>query len=475
MLTVSVGTILEVTGGKLLSGADDVVVRGVAIDSREVTPGMLFVALPGERVDGHDYLADALSRGARGALVSRDDAELRASLDEGGRAEAFALVEVEDVQQALEAIAAWHRQRLTCPVIGITGSTGKTTTKDFLRSVLATRLNVVATSGNRNNELGVPLTVLEADASTEALVVEMAMRGPGQIAALCEIVRPTAGLITNVGVGHIEILGSQAAIASAKGELAMAVPETGRVFLNADDEWSAWLEARLDTGVTRYGLGPEADVTATDIEVTGKGTPSFTLVCEQGTARVTLPRPGRHNIYNALAAASVGLYLELSLSDIVTGLEQAAITHWRMEVFESASGITILNDAYNANPTSMKAAVVTLGEIPGTGQRVAVLGDMAELGSLAELAHFEVGQLIANSNVDTLVTVGPRARHIADGALAAGMPADAVRPCAEAPEASEVLDDLLEAGDVVLVKASRVMELELVVEGLIAPRGESVC
>jgi len=468
MLIVSVRTLLQVTGGVLALGSEETVVHGLAVDSREVATGGLFVALPGARVDGHTFVGAAIAAGARAVLVTRDDEAVRAAVEASGRH--VGLVVVEDAQRAIEDLAAWHRERLACPVIGITGSTGKTTTKDFLRDVLASRLKVVATSGNRNNELGVPLTLFEADPDAEAVVVEMAMRGPGQIARLCGIARPTAGLITNVGVSHVEILGSQEAIASAKGELARAIPSTGRVFLNGDDAWSDALAADLSCGTTRYGLSADADVRAEDIAINDDGAAVFTLVCEQGKETVTLPLPGRHNVYNALAAAAAGLYLELPLSDVVAGLERATFSKWRMEMFQSASGIAIINDAYNANPTSMRAAISTLCEMPAEGRRIAVLGDMAELGSLAELAHFEIGEFVAASGVDALVTVGERARRIADGARTAGMPDASVRPCASAAEASEVLDDLLSPGDIVLVKASRVMGLELVVEGMVEPR-----
>jgi len=344
---------------------------------------------------------------------------------------------------------------------------GKTTTKDFLRSVLGTRMNVVATEGNRNNELGVPLTIMQAGADTGVLVVEMAMRGPGQIEALTRIVQPTCGLVTNVGVSHVEVLGSERAIADAKAELVQAVPADGRVFLNSDDAWSATLRDSAEAAVTLYGLSDGADVRAVDITVDDSGNAAFTIVCEQGSERAVLPVPGRHNVYNALAAAGVCLYLKLSLSEVVVGLESARMTGMRMEVFESASGITVINDAYNANPTAMRAALATLGEIRAEGRRIAVLGDMAELGTLSELAHFDLGSVVAGSGADVLVTVGPLAKRIADGALAAGMPVEDVRPCATSEEASEVLDDLLAFGDVVLVKASRVMGLERIVDGIV--------
>ncbi|MBN2405255.1 MAG: UDP-N-acetylmuramoyl-tripeptide--D-alanyl-D-alanine ligase [Coriobacteriia bacterium] len=468
MLTLSVGVLCDVVGGELLAGSEETMVNGLATDSRDVTPGAAFVAFSGEHADGHAFLKPALKAGARALLVTRDDDGFR-ELVATSRRQDVALVLIDDALSAVQALASHHRERLQCPVIGITGSTGKTTTKDFVRSVLGTRLKVVATEANRNNELGVPLTIMEASAETEVLVVEMAMRGKGQIASLCDIARPTAGLVTNVGVSHVEILGSEEAIASAKGELVNAIPERGRVFLNGDDGWSDLLADLSEAPITRYGTGPTCDVRAEGIVVSEEGMASFTLVTEQGCADVVLNVPGRHNVYNALAAASLGLDLKLSLGDVVDGLQAAVFTKMRMETFSSASGIHVVNDAYNANPTSMKAALQTLAEIGATGKRVAVLGDMAELGSLSELAHFKMGEYVAELHLQALVTVGERARRIAEGATAAGMDAEFVRPCATAEEASGVLDDLLEAGDVVLVKASRVMGLERVVEGITQP------
>ncbi|HAL29835.1 MAG TPA: UDP-N-acetylmuramoyl-tripeptide--D-alanyl-D-alanine ligase [Coriobacteriia bacterium] len=469
MLRLSVETLAELTGGELISGTPETIINGLAIDSREVEPGSAFVAFAGERTDGHRFVPDALDRGARVVVVTRDADEVREAVAAHGRGET-ALVAVDDAYAAIEALAAWHRDRLTCPVIGITGSTGKTTTKDFVRSVLGTTMRVVATSGNRNNELGVPLTVMDAGADTEALVVEMAMRGAGQIAHLCDVARPTAGLVTNVGVSHMEVLGSQEAIASAKGELVQAIPADGQVFVNGDDAWSATLVATASAEVITYGLGSDADITACDVVVTPAGMPSFTLAMPEGAAGVTLAVPGKHNVYNALAAAAVGRYLGVPLTGIVRGLEGATFSRWRMETFVSASGVTVINDAYNANPTSMRAAIGALQDLPTRGRRIAVLGDMAELGTLTELAHFELGEEVARSAVDVLVSVGELGRRIADGAKAAGMPEDVVRPCANADEASEVIDDVVEPGDTVLVKASRVMGLETVVEGMMDPR-----
>lgn len=467
-MTLSAARLADVTGGTVVFGSSDAVFAGVTIDSRRVPTGCAFVALAGERADGHDFVGSALEGGARVAVVSRWD-EALASAVRDARAGERAVVCVPDAAQAVRDLAAFHRARLHCPVVGITGSTGKTTTKDFLAAVLATRFRVTATRGNRNNELGVPLTVLEAGLDTEVLVVEMGMRGEGQIEDLCAIVRPTLGLVTNVGQTHMELLGSQEAIVRAKGELVRCLPAHGRAFLNGDDAYSRSLADLSAAPVTWYGAGDACDVRAYDVEVDDEGRPTITLAAGDESVRFALPVPGRHNAYTAAAAASVSLYLGSTLEDVAAGLSAVVLSDMRMQVFTAANGVTVINDAYNASPTSMRAAVAALADIRTGGRRVAVLGDMAELGSLEELAHFQLGESVAASGIDTLVTVGERARRIADGARAAGMAEGLVRPCSSVDEVSEVLDDLLEAGDTVLVKASRSMGLERVVEGILRP------
>ena len=469
MLTLSVETLLEVIGGELIAGDQSVMVNGLTTDSRNVEPGMAFVAILGERTDGHDHIPEALSCGARAVLVTRDSDSIVSAIEAAHEREA-AVVRVQDALAAVQDLAIYHRNRLFCPVIGVTGSTGKTTTKDFLQNVLSLHSRVVATQGNQNNELGVPFTILRAGADTDILVVEMAMRGLGQIARLCEIARPTAGLVTNVGTSHLEMLGSQEAIASAKSELVRGVPDDGRVFLNADDPTTPVLAEETMAQVVTYGLREDADVRADDIGIDEESCASFRLHTSVGEREIHLAVPGRHNVYNALAAAAVSLYLEVSLDDVAEGLSSAQAGEMRMQLFQSASGVHVINDAYNANPSSMRAAIETLSEMQTDGERIAVLGDMAELGSLTELAHFRIGEEIARLPIGVLVTVGEKARRIADGARVEGMDEANIRPCATPEEASEVLDDLLEPSDVVLVKASRVMGLERVVEGIVEPR-----
>ena len=470
MLTISAHKLLEVTRAELVAGSLSAMGQGVAIDSREVAAGNIFFALAGERTDGHEYCRAALEAGARILVITRDD-DWDDRVWEAAALRDVVIIRVADALDALHALAAWHRTRLHATVVGITGSTGKTTTKDFITSVLATGHTVVATRGNRNNELGVPLTLLSADGDADMLVVEMGMRGLGEIARLADLARPDMGVVTNVGTSHVELLGTQDAIAAAKGELVAAIPAQGRVFLNGDDAYSDVLAQQTEAPVVTYGLCERCDVRANEIALDDAGCASFDLVCPGvGPVRVTLGVPGRHNVYNALAAAAVGLACGLSCEQVRDGLTAAKVTAMRLEPFMSAAGVHVINDAYNANPSSMRAALDVLASVTASGRRVAVLGDMAELGSLSELAHFQIGEAVAVHGIDVLVTAGEKARRIADGALASGMSSDRVRPCATPDEASEVLDDLLEPGDLVLVKASRSMRLESVVEGIVNPR-----
>lgn len=468
MLTLPVGRLAEVVGGELVWGPEDTVANGVAIDSRAVQPGAVFIALRGERVDGHDFIADAIAAGARALLVTRETDSLIPVVREAGRAD-LAVVRVADPVKAIGDLAAYHRGRLTCPVVGITGSTGKTTTKDLLGSVLGRSLRVVVTSGNMNNELGVPLTIMRAGVETQAVVLEMAMRGRGQIAMLCSMTRPTHGLVTNVGETHMELLGSPEAIADAKGELVSAIPADGTVFLNADDSWSARMRSISGARVVTYGLGDGADVRACDVTVDTAGHPSFRIEFARGTIEATLAVPGRHNAYNAAAAAAVALELGVGPDEIAAGLSDAALSPMRMEAFSTAGGITIINDAYNASPSSMRAAVSALMDISVPGRRIAVLGDMAELGSLTELAHFKLGEEVGRAGLDVLVTVGEKASRIADGARAEGLGDESMHRFADVQEAAGFLVELVMPHDAVLVKASRVIGLEHVVEMLMGP------
>ncbi|GAB4273641.1 MAG: UDP-N-acetylmuramoyl-tripeptide--D-alanyl-D-alanine ligase [Coriobacteriia bacterium] len=465
MLTISAEQLAEAVRGDLVLGSPDVMVSGAAIDSRQVASGAAFFAFSGQRTDGHSFAGQALDAGARALVVTRPPDEIEGLLEHPRLGDA-AIVLVEDAGEALRSLAAFHRSRLSCPVIGITGSTGKTTTKDLIASVLGRTMRVVSTEGNMNNELGVPLTILRAGPATDALVLEIAMRGLGQIAALCAVARPTIGLVTNVGESHLELLGSPEAIAAAKSELVLAIPADGRVYLNADDAWSQEMAAKSKAPVVTYGLARPADVRAEVLDVDENGRPLVRVESEDGELECRLSVPGRHNAYNAAAAAAVCMGMGVPQEEIAAGLEEAAVSPMRMESFVSAAGVLIVNDAYNASPSSMRAALKALCELTVSGRRFAVLGDMAELGSLAELAHFELGEHVARCGLDGLFAVGERASRIADGAKAEGMPEARIRRFPDADSAAQAVCEEVRRGDVVLVKASRVMGLERVVEAL---------
>jgi UDP-N-acetylmuramoyl-tripeptide--D-alanyl-D-alanine ligase len=466
MLSASVDTILHVTDGELLLGARDLVATDVCLDSRHVGAGCAFVALPGERVDGHDFAPAAVSAGARVVLVTKPAVDLAELLGVATVRNA-AVIRVSSALGALQQLAAYHRSRLHCQVLGITGSTGKTTTKDLVTAVLSASKRVVATTGNHNNEIGVPLTILRADANTDVLVVEMGMRGPGQIAELCDIARPSMALVTNVGTSHIELLGSQDEIARAKSEIVQCLSPEGVAFLNGDDEYSGVLASATGATIVRYGLSAACDVSAEEIELDEASRASFTVAAGEERFTVSLSVPGRHNVYNALAAIAVGLRLGVPAEQIPAALASADLSAMRMQVFTTATGVTVINDAYNANPTSMRAAIETLSDMQPAGRRIAVLGDMAELGSLTELAHFRIGEEVANLGLDELLTVGPRAKRIAEGATAQGMARSAARSVESATEAAALVAAEAKPGDAVLVKASRVMGLEMVVEAMV--------
>lgn len=467
MFPMTAVELLKITGGTIVNGSRETKINRISLDSRNLCKGDLFIPIQGSNHDGHNFIAQALHGGAIGFLSNRWDEKLKKSLADGFGNSTLAIV-VEDTLQALQAIAKHIRDKLDVEVIGITGSTGKTCTKDMIASVLAQARNVVSTEKNYNNEIGVPLTILKANESTEILVVEMAMRGVGQIRQLAEIVQPTMGLVTNVGKTHFELLGSEEKIADAKSELVEAIPSEGMVILNADDKWTEKLRRLSSAPVVTYGVSESAEFKAVDIQTDAEGRPSFRIVTDSNELSLSLPFPGRHNVYNALAACAVASEIHISQARIKRGLETCAISEMRMQVFNTPDGVIIINDAYNASPTSMKAALETLSDLAGKKRKIAVLGDMLELGTLSEMAHFKIGELVSDSKVDILITVGEKSKRIAVGAMSKGMSLRQVIQCEKTLEASAVLADQVKPGDVVLIKASRGMELEKAVDALIA-------
>lgn len=456
----SVAEVAAAVGGDVRNRRDDraAAAEGVAIDSRSVRPRDLFAALRGERVDGHAFVAAAFERGAAAALVEK------------GRADAAlpgTLVEVEDSRRALLDLARDERSRTTAAVVGITGSTGKTCTKDFTAAVLRERFRTVASTGSFNNEVGLPLTILAGDAGTEAFVCEMGSRGPGHIRLLCEVARPTVGIVTNVGVAHMELFGSPQVLRDAKAELPEAIPTGGVAVLNADDAVVRSYAARTAARVVTYGTR-EAQVAAREIDVDREsGRAAFRLELASGeTARVRLSVPGEHMVPNALAAAATGWSLGVPVEAIAEALASAPVSAGRMAVAEAPGGFRVLDDSYNANPTSMAAALRAARWMAGNDRCVAVLGHMAELGPIEAEEHARIGELAARLGIDELVVVSRAAEGIAIAAEREGVEPSRVRRVAGADEAIEAVRRLVGPGDLVLVKASRAAGLERVAAAL---------
>ncbi len=466
MIPLTLAEVAEAVGGRLTRG-DGTVTGKVTVDSRAVAPGDLFVAVPGERVDGHDFLGAAAAAGAVAALSTRPD-------------DALPCVVVDEPVAALGRLAAAVHTRLAAGgpgagelvTIGITGSSGKTSTKDLLGQVLATAGPTVSPPGSYNNDIGLPLTVLDADEDTRFLVLEMGSRGRGHIARLCRVARPDVGVVLNVGSAHLGEFGSADGIAVAKGELVEALPAEGTAVLNADDPRVIGMAPRTRARVVTTGRSPDADVRAEDVVLDEAGRAGFTLVTGGVRAAVRLQVVGAHQVANALSAAGAALAAGMAPEDVAAALSAAVPrSRWRMEVTRRDDGVTVVNDAYNANPESMRAALAALAGLPAR-RRVAVLGAMAELGPGAAEEHERLGRDAVAAGVDLVVAVGPDAVGIADGALAAGAreDRDTEKGAVRVPDraaARELLTEVLVPGDVVLVKASRSYGLEVLAADLL--------
>ena len=462
--------LLRATGGLLLRRSDRPI-RGGAVDSRLVPRDALFIALPGERTDGHRYLGQAVAAGASALLVSRKPLADEPPLDALGE---VTVVLVPDTLRGLHATAAAWRRRFSPLVIGVTGSIAKTSTKEAVAGVLEQRFVTLRTEGNRNNEVGMPLTVLDLGPAHEAAVLEMGMYTGGEIRELAAIGQPSIGIVTAVQPVHLSRIGSLEAIEDAKAELVEALPmadEGGVAILNADDPRVRRMGPRTRARVSTYGLAPDADVRADDVVSLGFEGMRFRLVTPAGERVVPIPGLGRLAVHNAVAAVAAGLAAGMTLDEIIPGLGAGSRAEHRSVVVR-AGGVVIVDDAYNASPASVTAALELLAGLPG--RHVAVLGAMRELGTAHDAGHVEAGEA-AGTTLDRLVVVdgGPdgEAAGILRGALAAGLSRDAVTVVADPAAAVAALRGELRPGDVVLVKASRGIELERVVDGLVAVFG----
>ncbi|MFD9794983.1 UDP-N-acetylmuramoyl-tripeptide--D-alanyl-D-alanine ligase [Streptomyces sp. NPDC059070] len=468
MIALSLAEIAEIVGGQSHDIPDPSaqVTGSVVIDSRQVAPGSLFAAFAGEHVDGHDYARVAHEAGAVAVLATRPLG--------------VPAVVVDDVQGALGALAREVVRRLGTDVVALTGSSGKTSTKDLIAQVLQRHAPTVFTPGSLNNEIGLPLTALTATSETRHLVLEMGARGIGHIRYLTGLTPPRIGLVLNVGTAHIGEFGGREQIAEAKGELVESLPADGCAVLNADDPLVRAMAPRTRARVLLFGEAEDADVRAENVRLTDAGQPSFSLHTPSGCSDVTLRLYGEHHVSNALAAAAVAHELGMSADEIARALSEAGtLSRWRMEVTERPDGVTVVNDAYNANPESMRAALRALAAM-GKGRRTwAVLGPMAELGDESLAEHDAVGRLAVRLNVSKLVAVGDReASWLQLGAYNEGSWGEESVHVSDAQAAVDLLRSELRPGDVVLVKASRSIGLERValalldggVEGEVAAR-----
>ena len=449
MIDFTLKQIAEITGGEYYGPAEmlNTKINGVIIDSRAVQPGSLFVPIVGERFDGHNFIASAAEKGAVASL-SHNEGEWSCPV-----------IRVKSTEEAFRAIAGAYRARFDIPVIGVTGSVGKTTTKEIIASVLSQRFDTLKNQGNLNNQTGVPLTLFRLMENHGAAVVEMGTNHHGEIAALADIVRPTIGVITNIGESHIEYLGSRDGILKEKSDIFRNIGSEGKAIVNGDDDKLSTLKGKMDNLIT-YGFGEKNDIQAKDITDKGLEGSEFTAVYGDKSLRLTVPAPGRHMIMNAMCAMAVGLSLGMAEEEIASGVAAYRPAAGRMDIIKCSS-ITLLSDAYNASPTSMKGSIDIACRTEG--RSVLILGDMLELGNNAPQYHYQVGQHAAQAGADILISVGELSREINRGAAEGGV--DTIH-FEDRAALTEKLKDIIRPGDVVLVKASHSMGLEHIAEHL---------
>ena len=456
MIGLTVSQVCEATSGVAHRLVATELVTDVRIDSRDISDDCLFVAIKGEHADGHDFAADVIAAGAKAVLSARE-------LDQP-------CIVVDDPVLALGRLAHWVRTRLlTCTVIGVTGSSGKTSTKELIAGILCADGPTVCPKGSLNTEVGVPLTILSADEATKYLVLEMGMRGEGQIRYLTEIAEPSVGVIVNVGMAHAELLGSREAIARAKGEIVEGLPADGFAIVNGDDPLVVAKCEHTKAHVIRFGRGAECNVRAADVRVDAAARASFTLHHANQSVAVTLKLHGEHFVENALAAAAVALALGITIDVVAAELSIAGLdSKWRMEVQELGNHVTLVNDCYNANPESMRAALAATASIAAGRRSWAILGEMRELGESSREEHESLGRAAATMGIDRLICIGEALTHTHEAAVAAGVLSASVT---EIEEAVSIITTEAIPGDVILVKASRGIALERVADALSAWNG----
>lgn len=459
MKEIKVSDIVKATGGKLVCGDENTVINDITTDSRLAASGMLFVPLVGERFDAHDFIAQTIEKGVSAVITHK-------SVDKN---EKTAIISVDNTQSALQAIAKYYKSLFNIPTVGLTGSVGKTTTKDMIASVLGMKYNTLKTQGNFNNEIGLPLTVFKLCDEHEAAVLEMGMSGFGEIHRLAKIAQHDTAVITNIGMSHIEKLGSQEGIFKAKLEIIDFFDKNNTLIVNGDDKFLSTVKDKTECNVVMFGIeNKSCDITAYDVEELGADGVCFKTDISEKQYKIHIKQAGVHNVYNALAAICVGIRYGVAMDKIVAGLENFELTAMRMSI-EKYGNITVINDCYNASPASMEAALKVLSGM-NCKRKVAVLGDMLEMGTFAPDAHRNIGIFAAKSKADIVVTVGENAKYIADGAISAGMSRQTVISFEKTDDAADKINDIVTDADAVLIKASRGMHFENIVSQIAKDR-----
>jgi len=459
---ISIEEVLKATEGKLLQGERGAFFRGISTDSRTLVGGELFIALKGTRFDGHHFAIEALQKNGGGVLIEEDKVgDIRWN---GYRPRA--VIVVKDTLLALGNIARERRRKYQTPVIALTGSNGKTTTKEMISACLETTFPVLKTKGNLNNLIGLPLTLLDLTEKVRVVVLEMGMNVPGEIRRLTEIAEPDVGLITNIEKVHLEGMGNLERLKEEKGELFRRMRRDGTILVNQDDPRVIELANEYSGRKITFGVKHVADVMAREIGLRGAEGTSFTLIMEREAVEITLPLLGRHFVPNALCAIAISSLFGVELDKAKEALEHFSPFPMRMEVILLKRGKRLINDAYNANPKSMDLALETLSEVKGEGRAIAVLGDMLELGDFAEEAHRQIGRKVRELSVDLLITLGEWAPVVVESAIRHGFPMERTRVVESHSEAISVLKKVIQEGDWVLVKGSRRMAMEKIAEGL---------
>ena len=461
-MILTIEEVLKATGGKLLQGKESAFFQGISTDSRTVAEGELFIALKGSRFDGHHYALEALKKKAGGVLIEEERVgDIRWN---GHRSKA--VIAVKDTLSALGDIAQNWRRKYPTPVVALTGSNGKTTTKEMIANCLETTFPVLKTRGNLNNLIGLPLTLLTLSEKERVVVLEMGMNVPGEVRRLTEIAEPNVGLITNIQKVHLEGMRSLERLKEEKGELFRKMRRDGTIIVNQDDPRVVDLASAYPGQKITFGIEHAAEVMAKEIWLRGEEGTSFTLILEGEAIEIHLRLLGRHFVANALSAVAVACLFGVEIKQAKEALEDFRPFAMRMEIIPLKGGMTLINDAYNANPNSMELALETLVEVKGKGRAIAVLGDMLELGEFATEAHQQLGQKVSELSIDFLLTLGEEAAALVESAIRHKFPLERTKVVESHSEAASILREMVRDGDWILVKGSRGMAMEKIVEAL---------